>query len=120
MHGVGCVWMTLTGKQRSVLRGLGQRMDVAVTVGKGGIADSLVRELDRLLANRELVKVRLPAARREERHEAAVNLAAACEAELAGEVGHTALLYRANEQRDPSTIHYTLTCTTVAGGKPLK
>jgi len=92
----------LTGKLKSALRGLGQKLDVAVTVGKGGIADPLVRELCRALGSRELVKVRLPAAAREERHEVAVRLAAACEAELVGEVGHTALLYRANEPLEPS------------------
>jgi len=92
----------LTGKLKSALRGLGQKLDVAVTVGKGGIADPLVRELGRALGSRELVKVRLPAAAREERHEMAVCLAAACAAELVGEAGRTALLYRANEQRDAS------------------
>jgi len=92
----------LTGKQKGGLRGLGQKLDVAVTVGKGGVADSLVRELDLALERRELVKVRLPAATRGERHELGMRLAAACGAEWVGEVGHTALLYRANERLDPS------------------
>jgi len=91
----------LTGKQKSVLRGLGQKLGAAVTVGKSGAADPLVRELSRALETRELVKIRLPAAAREERHALAARLAAACEAELVGEVGHTALLFRANERLDP-------------------
>lgn len=92
--------MGLTGKQKSVLRGLGQKREAAVTVGKAGVTDALIRELDRVLTDRELVKVRLPAG--PDRHALALHLASSCQAELAGKVGHTALFYRPNDHLDPS------------------
>jgi RNA-binding protein len=94
--------MPLTGKQKSALRSRGQTLDTALRVGKAGVSESLLRELDRFLTARELVKVRLPDGTSDERHAAIVRMAMSCGAELVGEVGRAALLYRANENPDSS------------------
>ena len=46
----------LTGKQRSYLRSLANTMEPIFQVGKGGIGDNLIKQIDDALEARELVK----------------------------------------------------------------
>ena len=85
----------LTGAQRTRLRGLGQRLADAAFVGRDGISPAFVVELERLLAQRELVKVRFTAGPdRRERAALCEAAAAAAQALCLGTVGHTALFWR--------------------------
>jgi len=83
----------LTGHQKAHLRSLGQTLEAALSVGKGGITQTVVRELERLLANHELVKVRL-LAERDDRGPLMDGLAAGTGAEVVGSIGKTVLLFR--------------------------
>lgn len=47
----------ITGKQRAFLRGLANKIDASVQVGKGGINDNMVRLVNDTLEKHELVKV---------------------------------------------------------------
>jgi RNA-binding protein len=87
----------LTGKQKHVLRGLGQQLDPAVIVGKAGLTAGVVAAVAEALARRELVKVRLPAGPAPGRKALAAELAGAVAASGLGVVGRTMLLYRPNE-----------------------
>lgn len=49
----------LTSKQRSYLRSLGNEMEPILIVGKGGVTENVVEQLDQALTARELVKVRV-------------------------------------------------------------
>ncbi|MBE6961532.1 MAG: YhbY family RNA-binding protein [Ruminococcaceae bacterium] len=51
--------MELTSKQRAQLRGLANTMDTILQVGKDGINENLVKQLDDALEARELVKCRV-------------------------------------------------------------
>ena len=93
--------MALNGKQRKHLKSLGQTLEIGLTLGKAGIKDSLLAELNLLLREHELVKVRLPAGDPGERKALAAELASASHAELAGGTGRTFLIYRPNLNRDP-------------------
>jgi RNA-binding protein len=66
-----------------------------VLVGRAGVTDAVVREVDDALEARELIKVRLPGDR-EERAQAAAAIAVRTGSELAGQVGRIAILYREN------------------------
>ena len=87
----------LTGKQKRFLRGVGQKTAATMRLGKAGLSAGLLRELGELLNRHELIKVQLPAAPPAERAALGEQLAAGCGAALAGSVGRTVLLYRANE-----------------------
>lgn len=87
----------LTGKQKSHLRSLGQRLDPLLTIGKAGPTQAVAAAVGELLARRELVKLRLPAGPGPERRALADEIAAAAGAQCVGVVGRTALLYRPNE-----------------------
>jgi len=92
--------MTLTGKQRSFLRGLGQKLPVAVRIGKEGLSPGAVETIRRRFERCELIKVRLGEAQGAQRKAQAAELAEAVGAHLAGVVGKTALLYRPSERLD--------------------
>jgi len=86
---------SLTGAQRTKLRGRGQTMPDTQHVGREGAAPAVVAQLDRELAQRELVKLRFTGG--QDRHERAAlqaALAAATGSECVGAVGHTALFWR--------------------------
>lgn len=86
---------SLTGAQRTRLRGLGQKLPDALHVGREGAASRVTAQLDRELAQRGLVKVRFTGG--QDRHARAAlhaALAAATLSECVGAVGHTALFWR--------------------------
>jgi len=91
----------LTNKQKSFLRGLGQKLQAVATIGKAGITDAVVQNMCVLLDQHELVKVSLPAGSSDDRRAAGEQLASACGAACAGVVGRTALLFRASETLPP-------------------
>ena len=93
--------MALTGFQKRHLRSLGHRLDVAMTVGKGGLSEGVAGRLRDLFTRAELLKVRLPALPPQDRQALAGELADAAGASLAGSVGRTVLLYRPNETLPP-------------------
>jgi RNA-binding protein len=83
----------LKGHQKAHLRGLGQRLDSSLSVGKSGATPAVLHELDRMLSLHELVKVRL-LAEREDRDALMEAIAAGSRAEIVGSVGKTVLLFR--------------------------
>ncbi|MBI2496718.1 MAG: YhbY family RNA-binding protein [Opitutae bacterium] len=90
---------SLTGAQKTRLRGLGQTMPDIQQVGREGAAPAVVAQLDRELSRCELVKLRFTGG--QDRHERAAlhaALAAATGSECVGAVGHTALFWRAGAE----------------------
>ncbi len=49
----------LTGKERAYLKSLAHSADPLIQIGKSGITDSVVNQLDKLLEDHELVKIRV-------------------------------------------------------------
>ena len=47
----------MTGKQRAYLRGLANKIDAIFQIGKNGINDNLIKQLDDALEARELIKI---------------------------------------------------------------
>ncbi len=88
--------VTLTGAQKTRLRGLGQTLEASVKLGKSGITPAFTRELSRLLAARELVKLRFEGADRHERAALITQIEAESRSVCVGSVGHTALFYLQN------------------------
>ena len=86
----------LTGAQRKRLRALANPLKAVVHVGDAGLADGVIRNLDRALHLHELVKVRLrrPADKKADAKE----LADRTGSHLCGLVGHTVILYRPSQE----------------------
>ena len=47
----------LNSKQRAQLRGMANSLDAIFQIGKGGINDQLIRQVDETLEVRELIKI---------------------------------------------------------------
>ena len=89
---------TLSAAQRKQLRSLAHHLQPIVLVGKHGVTDTLVDAVDEALKVYELIKIRF-----HEHKDAKKNLTAEIAqhtgSEIAGIIGHVAILYR--EQEDP-------------------
>ena len=94
----------LTGAQRSHLRGLGQTLQPALKVGRGGLSPEFFAELQKLLRAHELVKLRFLGAERDERAELCTRIADEGRCLCVGAVGHTALFYRQHPEPSARTI----------------
>jgi RNA-binding protein len=94
----------LTGKQRHHLRGLGHKLDPLVQVGKGGIDEGLIKAVDQALTDHELVKLRVGDSAEVDRHEAAEEIAAQTQSEVAQVIGNVVLLFRASPEDPKITL----------------
>lgn len=83
----------------SRLKGLAQRLDPVLALGKAGATESFIKSLADALARHELVKIKF-AAFKDERKEIAPQLAEKTDSQLIWIVGHVAVLYR--QQPDPA------------------
>ena len=93
--------ITLSGRQKSYLRGLGHHLDPVVHVGREGLSDSLLRSAENALRTRELIKVKLGQNCEIPKKEAARQLAARTGAMLVQLIGRTVLLYLPNDKLPP-------------------
>jgi RNA-binding protein len=84
----------LTGAQKSFLRSLGQTLEPALKLGKGGLTPAFFAELQSHLRTHELVKLRFLGAERDERGVLCAQIADEGRCVCVGAVGHTALFYR--------------------------
>ena len=92
--------MDLTSKQRAQLRGLANSIDTIVQVGKDGIGDNLIKQVNDALEARELIKGRVLANSMFTPREAAEELAQAARAEVVQVIGTKFVLYRKSHRKD--------------------
>lgn len=93
--------MSLDNSTRKWLRRIGHGLTPVVTLGEKGLTDGVCAEIERALADHELIKIRIPGADRERRQRLIAELAAAVGAECVQTIGHVLLLYRQAARPDP-------------------
>jgi RNA-binding protein len=86
--------MTLTEKQKKHLRRLAHSLSPVVMLGSAGLTDGVVAEMDRALADHELVKVSARVGARQARDLALDTLAARTASALVQRIGHVGVFYR--------------------------
>ncbi|HEY3054642.1 MAG TPA: ribosome assembly RNA-binding protein YhbY [Thermoanaerobaculia bacterium] len=91
--------MALTPKQRQFLKGLAHPLSPVVRVGKGRVSGAVISETKKSLDAHELIKVRIDADESDTRRELAETLAGASDAQIAGLIGKTFILYRARDEK---------------------
>lgn len=84
----------LSGKQRRFLRAMGSTMEPLVLVGKSGVSESLILQLDEALETRELVKVKVLNNCAQDLTEIGQLLEVQTSSERVQTIGHTFLYYR--------------------------
>lgn len=96
----------LNNAQIRKLKGLAQRMDATLKVGKQGLSEAFIKSLDEELARHELVKVKF-AELKEQRKELAPQLAERTLAHLIALVGNVVVLYRQNPDETKQKIKFS-------------
>lgn len=86
--------MPLSGKQKRVLRSLGHHLQPALTIGKLGLAETVIQQLEDNLLASELVKVKVLQNCPLEIVPLGAELEGRTGAQVAQKIGRTLLLYR--------------------------
>ena len=89
----------LTGKQRSYLKSLAMQLEPAVYIGKAGLTDTVLAEIDNYLTAHELVKVKIQEGAELLPKEAANKAAEKLGAEYVQAIGRRFVLYRASKEK---------------------
>ena len=84
----------LTSKQRATLRGMANRYETIFQIGKGGINDQLIRQVDETLEVRELIKLRILESAPEDVRTTAEKIAAATGSDVVQVIGSRFILFR--------------------------
>jgi RNA-binding protein len=85
----------LSAKQRAFLKKKAHDMEPRLQIGKNGVTDAFVKELETALEREELVKVRVG---KHVAEELADEAAAKSRAALVAKLGHTVIYYRAAKE----------------------
>lgn len=86
----------LNSKQRAALRGCANQIDTIMQVGKGGIVDTLVKQVDDALTARELIKIKVLENCEYTAREVAEILAGKTNSEPIQVIGNKLVLFRRN------------------------
>ena len=96
--------MELTSKQRAQLRSLATNLDTIVHVGKEGIGDNLIKQVNDALEARELITGRVLENSLLTAREAAEELAVAARCEVVQVIGSKFVLYRMQHHKSKRKI----------------
>lgn len=88
--------MSLTASQRRYLRGLAHPLKPLVAVGSKGLTPGVIKELEQVLRDHELTKMRLPALEKADRDAMVEQICADSGAETVQRVGHVLTVFKRN------------------------
>ena len=88
----------MTSKQRAYLRGLANSLDSILQIGKNGLNDNLIKQVDDALEARELIKLSVLETAPIEKRVLAEELAFSTNSFLVQVVGNKITLYRAKKK----------------------
>ncbi|MDF0728564.1 ribosome assembly RNA-binding protein YhbY [Cytobacillus sp. S13-E01] len=88
----------LTGKQKRYLRAKAHHLDPIFQVGKGGVTENMVKQIDIALEARELIKVSVLQNCEEDKDNVAGRLSKGAKAELVQVIGNTIVLYKESKE----------------------
>lgn len=88
----------ITSKQRSFLRSMAHQLDPIVYIGKAGVTENVIKEIDICLETRELVKVKLQEGCELKAKDVANDLLPILSAEFVQAIGRKFTLYRESKE----------------------
>lgn len=88
----------ITGKQRSYLKGLANSLDPIFQVGKNGITENFIKQVDEALEKREIIKIKVLNNSMLDAKEVASILAEKTNAEFVQSIGNKFVLYRESKK----------------------
>jgi RNA-binding protein len=89
----------ITSKQRSYLRSLANTMDPIFQIGKGGIEEAFLRQVDEALEAREILKIKVLNNSGLDAREASDTICAELKCEGIQAIGSKLVIYRRSEKK---------------------
>ncbi|MCL2425699.1 MAG: YhbY family RNA-binding protein [Oscillospiraceae bacterium] len=89
----------LDSKQRAKLRGMANSHDTILQIGKSGIGEEVVKQVDDALTARELIKLRVQRTSPTTARESATEIAEKTNSEVVQVIGSRFVLYRRNPKK---------------------
>jgi RNA-binding protein len=96
----------LTSKQRSKLNGIAMNIQSTVMIGKNGLTDNVLKEIESILDNKEIVKITVLKNSDTDAEDIINEIAEAIKAEPVKAIGNKIILYRYSTKED--VIHIDL------------
>ncbi|NLY44870.1 MAG: ribosome assembly RNA-binding protein YhbY [Tissierella sp.] len=84
----------LTGKQRSYLKGLANNIDPIFQIGKNGLSDNFINQVEEAIETRELIKIKILQNSMLDPTEVANEIADRIDAEFVQSIGSRFVLYK--------------------------
>ena len=94
----------ITTKQRAFLRGLANKLEPVVLIGKGQVTEEVVESVDQVLEKRELIKVKIQENAYLDTKETAQKIAALLDADIVQCIGSKFVLYRKSKNNSKNLI----------------
>ncbi|NLK71916.1 MAG: ribosome assembly RNA-binding protein YhbY [Clostridiales bacterium] len=88
----------ITGKQRSYLKGLANSIEPIIQIGKSGLTQNIITQIDEALEARELIKIKLLDTSLLDAKETANEICAELNAEYVQSIGSKFVLYRQSKK----------------------
>ena len=88
----------LTGKQRSYLKGLANNLEPIFQIGKNGLSDNFLKQVEEALETRELIKIKILQNSLLEARETATEIADSLDAEFVQSIGSKFVLYKESKE----------------------
>ena len=92
--------ITLTSQQRTQLKARAHHLKPIVRVGQAGLSDAFIAEVDRALADHELIKIQIGIDDRDARNAAAAEICGRTDAASVQRVGKVLVLWRPKPEED--------------------
>ncbi|WBW95843.1 ribosome assembly RNA-binding protein YhbY [Oceanirhabdus sp. W0125-5] len=89
----------LNSKQRAYLRKMANTINPIFQVGKNGVEDEMLKQLDDVLEKRELIKIKILKNSFLDAKEAASIICEELECDTVQFIGHTVVLYRESKKK---------------------
>jgi RNA-binding protein len=89
----------LTGKQRSYLKALANGIDPIMQIGKSGVTETVLKQIDDALEARELIKINVLNNSLLEAKETATEISEAVRAEYVQSIGNKFVIYRESKEK---------------------
>jgi RNA-binding protein len=89
----------INSKQRAYLRGMANGIETILQIGKSGINENLIKQVDEALTARELIKMRVLETCPVSAREAAQSIADDINADIVQVIGAKMVLFKQNEKK---------------------
>lgn len=94
----------LTGKQKRYLRSLAHNIDPIFQIGKAGINDNMISQIDETLENRELIKIHILQNNFDDKNDLAQTLSQATNSEVVQVIGSMIIIYRESQENNEISL----------------